>query len=158
MTPIEIRERVAREVFGFADCRMLYGYTDPECGDFCEMETNDHNMHQHNLGGNGVLADPATGGYHRELCRHWTMTDDDGAVWRRGEALPAYETNWGDAGQVVEEMRKRGWRLRLIQTDNGAWFAEFVPVRLGQPYKTGVSDPVAATAISLAALAALEAK
>lgn len=129
MTPIEIRERVAREVFGLTDI-MRAGW--------CEV------MQSESRGLEWVLDFKADG-------------DELGCDESR-EPVPHYETDITAAFQVVEEMRKRGWRLRLIQTDNGAWFAEFAPVRLGQPYKTGVSDPVAATAISLAALAALEAK
>lgn len=121
MTPIELRERVAREVMGFVEVESV-GMRNPT--------------------------------------RYLVAPGAVGWVEAKGflRNVPHYESDIAAAFQVVEEMRSRCRRLRLIQTDNGAWFAEFAPVRLGQPYKTGVSDLVAATAISLAALAALEDK
>lgn len=135
MTPIEIRERVAREVMGLGGvCRGLPG---------------------RRLRGTDLLPDdlyPCSAG--DELCVPGKSS------FRQYDRVPAYESDIAAAFQVVEEMRKRGWDCFIV-VKRDKTECNFIPV--GVSWRTDHEallkrDPVTAMAISLAALAALEAK
>lgn len=95
----------------------------------------------------------------------WTNFDLGASVhWRRGTPpdwlnrsqrtdIPPYSSSWAAAGLVVEALRKRGCRMKLVENPDG-WFCEFYKDGRAAGYWEAASMP---EAVARAALAALEA-